>query len=658
MADLTGQYLGRYYLVERLGEGGMAAVYKAYDTRLERDVAVKVIRSGAFPPEYLDQVLRRFEREAKALAKLSHPNIVKVHDYGEHEGSPYLVMEYLPGGTLKKIIGRPLPWQNAVSLLLPIARGVAYAHHRGILHRDIKPANILITEDGEPMLSDFGIAKLFEGEQTTTLTGSGVAIGTPEYMAPEQWTGSTSPQSDLYALGIVLYEMVTGRKPYIANTPAAILLKQATEPLPSPRKFVVDLPETLEQILIRALARDPEKRHQDVKAFINGLENLQKNPVAEIPHNHGLANEAYKSPQQESLEFVPAPISSYDHAGTISASDNTKLHKAEDRPSSRTPIPDIKVSTNSSRRGMVLLLGGVSIVGAIWLGWLLIGKQPSSDVIPSVTISMVTSPTLPAMKLEPSSIPAKVFTPTPTPTETMTPTEGVFPAVFMDAKGGLMVLVRQGQFVMGSEGGDPDEQPVHTVYLDAFYIDKYEVTNALYGMCVDAGICKWPDKTTKYKDSHYSKRPVVWVSWEMAKMYCEWRGSRLPTEAEWEKAARGVDGRTFPWGEEIDRTYANFMGIDTMPVGSYPKGASPYGVYDMAGNVREWVSDWYGEAYYSISPGSNPSGPPKSEFRVLRGGAWFSNEMNVRSPDRFTSNQSLDNFGGVGIRCARGTDRY
>ena len=161
MTDLAGQYLGRYYLAERLGEGGMAVVYKAHDTRLERDVAIKIIRSGAFSTDALGEVLKRFEREAKSLAKLSHPNIVKVHDYGEHEGSPYLVMEYMPGGTLRKILGKPIPWQIALRLLLPVARGVEYAHQRGIVHRDIKPANILITESGDPMLSDFGIAKLF-----------------------------------------------------------------------------------------------------------------------------------------------------------------------------------------------------------------------------------------------------------------------------------------------------------------------------------------------------------------------------------------------------------------------------------------------------------------------------------------------------------------
>lgn len=280
MTDLSGQSIGRYHVLERLGEGGMATVYKAYDTRLERDVAIKVTRKDAFPAETLGEVLKRFEREAKSLARLSHPNIVKVHDYGEYEGAPYLVLEYLPGGTLKGMLGKPMAWNDAFRLLLPITRGVAYAHQRGILHRDIKPANILITEGGEPMLSDFGIARILEGKHATALTASGMFMGTPEYMAPEQWTGTTSPQSDMYSLGIVLYEMVTGRKPYVADTPGAILLKQASEPMPLPSQFVRGLPKSVERLLIKVLARDPEDRYEDVKALAGAMENmLETQPV-------------------------------------------------------------------------------------------------------------------------------------------------------------------------------------------------------------------------------------------------------------------------------------------------------------------------------------------------------------------------------------------
>jgi serine/threonine protein kinase len=274
MPDLSGRDIGRYHLLEQLGEGGMAVVYKAYDTRLEREVAVKIIRSGAFPADALEEVFKRFEREAKSLARLSNPNIVKVHDFGEYEDSPYLVLEYLPGGTLKNMLGKPMAWQDVLRLLLPLARGLDYAHQHGIIHRDIKPSNILITESGEPMLTDFGIAKILEIEQSTALTGSGMAVGTPEYMAPEQWTGTTGQKSDIYSLGIVFYEMVTGRKPYVADTPAAVLIKQATEPFPRPSQFEPNIPEGVERVLLKMLAKNPDDRYADMGEVVRAMDNL------------------------------------------------------------------------------------------------------------------------------------------------------------------------------------------------------------------------------------------------------------------------------------------------------------------------------------------------------------------------------------------------
>ena len=274
MASLIGQSIGRYEILEQLGEGGMATVYKARDTRLERFVAIKVIRTDQFAPNMLDEMLKRFEREAKALAMLSHPYIVPVHDYGEYEGAPYLVMQYIPCGTLKDRPAGTMAWQQSVHTLLPIAQALAYAHEHNVIHRDIKPGNILLTEKGLPLLSDFGIAKILEGSSTTTLTGAGLSIGTPEYMAPEQWTGQSSPQSDIYSLGVVLYELVTGHKPYTADTPVGIMLKQVHDPLPMPRQFVPDLPEELENILLTALARQPEERPHSMGEFTAALETL------------------------------------------------------------------------------------------------------------------------------------------------------------------------------------------------------------------------------------------------------------------------------------------------------------------------------------------------------------------------------------------------
>ena len=219
MADLSGRSLGRYNLLGRLGEGGMAVVYKAFDTRLETDVAVKVIRTEKLTEESKERTLKRFNREANLLARQTHPNIVSVTDFGEYEGMPYLFMPYLSGGTLKEQLGKPIAWNEAFRILTPIAHGLAYAHKRNIIHRDVKSSNILITDSGQPMLSDFGVAKILTIDDSMDLTNTGLGIGTPEYMAPEQWSGKASPQSDQYSLGVVLYEMLTGRKPYIAETP-------------------------------------------------------------------------------------------------------------------------------------------------------------------------------------------------------------------------------------------------------------------------------------------------------------------------------------------------------------------------------------------------------------------------------------------------------
>ena len=195
-------------------------------------------------------------------------------DYGEYNGMPYLVMPYLPGGTLKQLAGKPMPYDQAARLLAPVARALEAAHQKNLIHRDIKPANILLTEGGQPMVSDFGIAKILGVEGGATLTSTNVAIGTPEYMAPEQWLNQISPQSDIYSLGVVFYELVTGRKPYTADTPAAIFLKQSNDPLPRPRSFVPGLPEEVEKVLYKALAKKPEDRYASMGDFAAALEGL------------------------------------------------------------------------------------------------------------------------------------------------------------------------------------------------------------------------------------------------------------------------------------------------------------------------------------------------------------------------------------------------
>jgi len=241
------------------------------------------------------------------------------------------------------------------------------------------------------------------------------------------------------------------------------------------------------------------------------------------------------------------------------------------------------------------------------------------------------------------------------------------PDEITDTKGVVMRLVPAGEFRMGSENGDDDEKPVHTVYLDAYYMDKYEVTNAAYKNCVDTGSCIPPKQTNSYTRSSYygnlefNDYPVIYVDWYHAKNYCEWRGANLPTEAQWEKAARGMEGRTYPWGEDIDCDRTNYRDGDkycvgdTTRVGSYENGKSPYDIYDLVGNVWEWTADWYSGTYYHNSPSTNPLGPASGTYRMIRGGSWAMDGIDVRSANRMSYNYpDLPNFVNYfGFRCAR-----
>ena len=269
---MIGKELGRYLITEAMGEGGMATVYKAYDKRLDREVAIKVILPGF---THSEEFLKRFDREAKVVAQLTHPNIVSVIDYGTEKDIPYIVMEFVSGGSLKDLLGKPIPWHEAARRLAPVARALEYAHNEDVIHRDIKPANILVTKSGDFMLSDFGIAKTLGADELTKLTRTGVGIGTPAYMAPEQGMGKDIDQRvDIYSLGIVFYEMVTGRTPYQADTPIAIMMKHINEPLPRPREFTKGLPEQVERILYKALSKNPEQRYQTMGEFAQALESL------------------------------------------------------------------------------------------------------------------------------------------------------------------------------------------------------------------------------------------------------------------------------------------------------------------------------------------------------------------------------------------------
>ncbi len=291
--DLIGLEIDRYHIIEKLGQGGMAVVYKALDTRLERYVAIKIVRMDVYGPAIRERVNQRFEREAKALSNLEHPNIIAIIDYGSWQESPYLVMPFIPGGTLKDRLGKPMYWRDAIKLIIPIVDALVYAHSKGLIHRDVKPSNILIGETGLPLLTDFGIAKMLEVEDNQpTLTATGVGMGTPEYMAPEQGLGKpVDGRADVYSLAVVLYEMITGNKPFSADTPLAVLMMQVNDPIPSTRKYDVRIPESLERILYKALAKDADNRYQNMAEFGKALQSVLAE-YGQRPEPKPWANEA------------------------------------------------------------------------------------------------------------------------------------------------------------------------------------------------------------------------------------------------------------------------------------------------------------------------------------------------------------------------------
>ncbi len=664
MSGLIGKNLGRYQILELIGEGGMATVFKAHDARLERDVAIKFIRPEAVPPDQLDMILKRFEREAKSLAGLSQPNIVGVIDYGEFEGLPYLVMVYLPGGTLKERLGKPMYWRDAVRFIIPVARALEYTHEHNIINRDVKPSNILLTEKGQPMLTDFGLVKIFEKEGATHLTASGAGLGTPDYMAPEQWIGEATAASDQYSLGVVLYEMITGYRPYTSDTPAGILLKQINDPLPFPKEYIPDLPQSVESVLMKVLARKPSDRYADMHAFANELQNLldgrevtatgiktkqlreQMTGKIEKPKLDQIPVEAAKTPniQTEQKQEAPKP--------TIVRADKKATPPAN-------PLPNSQKKKSSPL--ILAAFGTLVLIGACGACWMLNSRLHFFGGAKPTATQEVTISTEAATEIAEATLSVETTEPTSEPTEAPAATEVSLPVEIKDEKNIPMRLVPAGEFTMGNDDGNTEERPASKIYVEAFYMDKYEVTNDMYSACVSAGVCKLPEKpgsatrSSYYNNPSFANYPVLYVNWTMAKTYCEWRDARLPTEAEWEKAARGTeDERAYPWGNDFSCNFANHSGCvgDTAPVNRYDGGQSPYGIYGMSGNVWEWTSSL--SEFYPYSATDGREDPDASGFRAVRGGSWHifgGTGGNIRIDTRYKLDAVY--FGAyVGIRCA------
>jgi len=382
---MIGKMVGRYQIVELLGRGGMAEVYKAYQQSLDRYVAIKLMHT--FLSEDSD-FFERFNREAKNVAALRHPNIIQIHDF-DHEGKTYyMVMEFVDGGTLKDRLeqlarqGQRIPLNEAVGIIKDVGSALSYSHKRGMIHRDIKPANVMIDSNGRVILTDFGIAKMLSGAK---FTASGSILGTPSYMAPEQGLGQPGDaRADIYSLGVLLYQLSTGRLPYDADTPVAVILKHVNEQLPPPRTINPNTPQSVENIIVRALAKDPAHRYQTVEEMLADLNNIDSAAHLELPPDSTIANR----PGERTMRTVPDA-----HVGaTVVSSEHTK-HMVAGGPASALSEPALKPTPAAGPNLTPFIIGGVALVViAIIVGVVIVGgglfaasQQPTATAVAAIT---------------------------------------------------------------------------------------------------------------------------------------------------------------------------------------------------------------------------------------------------------------------------------
>jgi len=618
MPEWLGKTIGNVRIEKLLARGGMAEVYLGSHLNLERPVAVKLLHSHI---EEEPLLLDRFHREAKVVAGLRHSNIVQIFDFDTADGHPYIVMEYLRGPTLATYLRhlhqrkKRIPSDQVARLLNELAAALDYAHGQDVIHRDIKPGNIILynktddfqldkplTKDVEVVITDFGLVRIMN---TASQTASGTVSGTPAYMSPEQVRGDpTDQRTDIYSLGIVLYEMLAGRVPFEADSTLTVLHMQIhTTPPPIP-----GIPARVQAVMDRALQKNPDDRYQSSRELamdyyrsigMTAQEETIQEPYLVSPVPIEAPAQTKSEPQMKA-----EPITTTEP--TAQPESAPKVERAVTLEPKSRPEPAPRAPRNRAWIGVGLLsLVGLALLaaGAYWL----LSVRPIS----------------------------------PNPTETASlqiPNTGISPSpsgISALPEATRMVKVDAGTYEVGRDPADDYHTAPQSIPLNEFWIDQYQTTNAEYERYMTATGAPtpltWPGE---------ANHPVRGVSWDQASAYCGWLNKRLASEAEWEAAGRGPGPgpQLHPWGDDpTDGGNAlKLPNLDTYEVGSQFFNVSPLQVYDMVGNVWEWV----GEPYSSLSPG----------IRILRGGR-FSNAVDLAyrlpiAPDDTNTVQY------AGFRCA------
>ena len=684
---IVGQVIDGKYEVERLvGEGGFALVYRAMHNVWKKPVAIKLFSGlSSAPPDQREDLKQQFINEGALLSELSTKTatIVQARDVGDYttpEGQwmPYMVLEWLDGESLEDVLEReraqgasPWPLERAYELLTPLKTALEVAHAKGIAHRDIKPPNFFVCSgSGDPRtgnptvkLLDFGVAKMVNDntqlQAALAKTGMNITSFTPAYGAPEQFSrghGATGPWTDVFALALVYIEMVAGR-PALDGTDLVQLGFSSGNPerRPTPRGLGVAVSDEVEAVFQKALAVSPTDRYQNAAEFWDELGAALATPRSATPH----AATVVAPPPESAADPIARTM---DDTSPPGQQITTAMSGAVTRQPS-TAAPPSK--------------GGGTTIAVVAVALLAVGGGAAFFLTRGGGEAAEAPPPTGAPTAAPAASSAAVATPAPA-----CPPE--------------MATIAAGQFFMGSddENATAAEKPSHNVKLDAFCIDLYEVTVARFKKCSDMGKCRraskdndWPG-ISKHERATYdplcnanepearANHPVNCVPWAEANNYCKAMDKRLPTEAEWEYATRGPDGRIYPWGDEDPtekhlnacgkecRAWGKKNGVQlsvlydaddgfatTAPVGQYEAGRSKFGPYDVVGNVWEWVADW--RADYTAEARVNPKGPESGEKRVIRGGAWNGSYKSWLHPSfRYAQVPEARSY-GIGFRCAK-----
>jgi serine/threonine-protein kinase len=536
MAFEIGDKVDGYEVIGVLGVGGMGKVYKVRNLMTHRVEAMKVVLSSlADDPSLAD----RFVREIKVLASLNHPRIAALYNALRVENQLVMIMEFVEGVTLDELsMLSPIGLRDCINYICQVLAGLGYAHGKGVIHRDIKPGNMMLTAEGFIKIMDFGIAK---SSTDAKLTMTGTPMGSPYYMPPEQVMGlKVDARSDLYSVGISLYKLVTGVHPFRDDSIYNVMRAHVQQVPTPPFLLAPHIPPALNDIILRALDKDPAIRFQTAEEFRRALLGVL-NELNNVPPTDRLGT-SDTLPQ-------PAEASVLSQAHTPSPTPRpSPPDEARDQLQPPEPI--------MSRRSLYMA-GGV-ILAATLIAILIIDlTKPHANRTSEHRPGVAQGP------LEARNVSL---------THSLT------------YKTGEMVLVQGGTAQLGQ---DP-----HPVFIPPFYIDKTEVTNRVF-----LDFCQATQHTPPQEAALEPDYPVVNVTFDDARAFCRWAGKRLPTADEWEKAARGVDGRTYPWGNTLDYERANIPKDEAAansaalaPATAYPSGSSPYGALNMLGNAWEWVN--------------------------------------------------------------------